>query len=196
MSVRQSVLALLAQGPRYGALLKNEFEQRTGGTWPLNVGQVYTTLARLERDGLVVAAGHADDEGRIAYRLTEAGRAAAGDWWTTPVERTEAARDELVIKLALALSSPGIDPYAVIHTQRTSTMRHLRELTRLKLTLTAPPGGLPNTPATDPELLVLEHRLFVVEAQLRWLDHVEATLATLPNAATLPTSPAPTGEPS
>ena len=202
MAVRQSLLALLREGPRYGALLKAEFEARTGGVWPLNVGQVYTTLARLERDGLVVGDGAADAEGRIAYRLTDAGRAEADSWWQAPVGVAEPARDELVIKLALALSSPGIDPYAVIHTQRTSTMRHLRELTRLKLTLTAPPGGLPNTPATDPELLVLEHRLFVVEAQLRWLDHVEATLATLPNAtalpnaATLPTSPAPTGEPS
>ena len=56
MSVRQSLLALLREGPRYGALLKADFEARTGGVWPLNVGQVYTTLARLERDGLVVGA--------------------------------------------------------------------------------------------------------------------------------------------
>jgi DNA-binding PadR family transcriptional regulator len=180
VSVRQSVLALLAQGPRYGALLKNEFEQRTGGTWPLNVGQVYTTLARLERDGLVVAAGHADDEGRIAYRLTEAGRAAAGDWWTTPVERTEAARDELVIKLALAVTTPGVDAHAVLRAQRTATMRHLQALTRLKLRTARDPKSDPSAgPAdpADPKRIVLEHQLFTVEAELRWLDHVEATLA-------------------
>ena len=66
MSVKQGLMALLAQGPMYGAQLRAEFEQRTGGTWPLNVGQVYTTLARLERDGLVEATGEADGEGRIS----------------------------------------------------------------------------------------------------------------------------------
>ena len=102
MSVRQSLLALLREGPRYGALLKADFEARTGGVWPLNVGQVYTTLARLERDGFVVGDGKADDEGKIAYRLTDAGRAEADAWWLAPVGVAEPARDELVIKLALA----------------------------------------------------------------------------------------------
>ena len=62
MSIRHGLLALLAQEPMYGAQLRSEFESRTGGTWPLNVGQVYTTLSRLERDGLVEAAGGADGE--------------------------------------------------------------------------------------------------------------------------------------
>ena len=53
MSIRQGILAMLAAGPRYGYQLRTEFEERTGGTWPLNIGQVYTTLSRLERDGLV-----------------------------------------------------------------------------------------------------------------------------------------------
>ncbi len=182
MSVRQSLLALLREGPRYGARLKAEFEARTGGVWPLNVGQVYTTLARLERDGMVVGDGAPDAEGKIAYRLTDAGRAEADAWWLAPVGVSEPARDELVIKLALAITGPGIDPYAVIHAQRTATMRHLQELTRLKLTLTSPTAGLPHSPGIDPELLVLEHQLFAVEAQLRWLDHVEATLAAQPKA--------------
>ncbi|MDH4147522.1 MAG: PadR family transcriptional regulator, partial [Acidimicrobiia bacterium] len=54
MSIRHGLLALLSEGPKYGAQLRTEFEERTGATWPLNVGQVYTTLSRLERDGLVV----------------------------------------------------------------------------------------------------------------------------------------------
>ncbi len=53
MSVRSGLMALLAEGEKYGAQLRSEFETRTGGTWPLNVGQVYTTLDRLVRDGLV-----------------------------------------------------------------------------------------------------------------------------------------------
>src|SRR5687767_1837298 len=103
VSVRQGLLALLAEGPMYGARLRAAFEARTGGTWPLNVGQVYTTLARLERDGLVEAVGE-DTEGRITYRLTSAGREEVSRWWLSPVDRETTPRDELVIKLALAVA--------------------------------------------------------------------------------------------
>ena len=65
MSVKQALLALLEEGPMYGYQLRAEFEQRTGATWPLNVGQVYTTLARLERDGLVEGDRRADAEGHV-----------------------------------------------------------------------------------------------------------------------------------
>ena len=105
MSVKASLLALLAERPMYGAQLRAEFESRTGGTWPLNVGQVYTTLGRLERDGLVEPAGPADGEGRISYRLTAMGRAETAAWWDSPVPRGDAPRDELVIKLALAIAT-------------------------------------------------------------------------------------------
>jgi DNA-binding PadR family transcriptional regulator len=168
MSVRQALLALLDEQPMYGAQLRAQFERRTGGTWPLNVGQVYQTLTRLERDGLVEAAGTADDEGRIAYRLTQAGRDAAASWWTTPVDRTEAPRDELVIKLALAVTVPGIDVPAVVQTQRTQTLRQLQDLTRLKQQADA---------RSDLAwLLVLDNLVFAAEAEVRWLDHVESRL--------------------
>jgi DNA-binding PadR family transcriptional regulator len=168
MSVRQALLALLAEQPMYGAQLRAQFERRTGGTWPLNVGQVYQTLTRLERDGLVEAVGAPDVEGRIAYRLTGPGRAASASWWTTPVDRADAARDELVIKLALAITVPGIDVPQVVQAQRTQTVRHLQDLTRLK------------RQADDAQdlawLLVLDHLVFAAEAEVRWLDHVEARL--------------------
>lgn len=166
MSVKHSLLALLATEPMYGAQLRGEFERRTGGTWPLNVGQVYTTLSRLERDGLVEGAGRADEEGRIAYRLTDAGRAEVTHWWSTPVDREQTPRNELAIKLALAVTLGGIDVPAVVQTQRTATMRHLRDLTKLKRT-------------ADNDLawsLVLENLVFQAEAELRWLDHIESTL--------------------
>src|SRR6202012_3215532 len=57
MSVRHALLALLSEGPKYGLQLRQEFVARTGEVWPLNVGQVYTTLQRLERDGLVESVG-------------------------------------------------------------------------------------------------------------------------------------------
>jgi DNA-binding PadR family transcriptional regulator len=168
MSVRQALLALLDEQPMYGAQLRAQFERRTGGTWPLNVGQVYQTLTRLERDGLVEAAGAPDDEGRIAYRLTEAGRAASASWWTTPVDRAEAPRDELVIKLALAVTVPGVDVPAVVQTQRTQTLRQLQDLTRLKQQA--------NAHEDLAWLLVLDNLVFAAEAEVRWLDHVEARL--------------------
>lgn len=173
MSVRSGLLALLVEEPRYGAQLRAEFEERTGGTWPLNVGQVYTTLGRLERDRLVEQVGEPDAEGRIRYGLTGLGRDAVRQWWGSPVERGEAPRDELAIKLALAVTTPGVDVRTVVQTQRTATMRHLRDLTRLKQRASAGEGS-------DHDLawlLVLESLVFGSEAEVRWLDHVESTLA-------------------
>ena len=182
MSVKQGLLALLAEEPMYGARLRSEFEARTGGTWPLNVGQVYTTLSRLERDGLVEPLGGPDDEGRITYRLTARGRDEITAWWLTPVDRDATPRNELVIKLALAVTAPGVDVQRVVQTQRTATLRHLRDLTRLK----ARAGR-----DVEHDLswqLVLENLLFTAEAEVRWLDHVEATLA---RHARMPRTPAP-----
>mgnify|MGYP000344845682 CR=1 FL=1 len=118
MSVRHSLLALLEQEPMYGYQLRAEFESRTGSTWPLNVGQVYTTLDRLERDGLVTAAG-ADDEGRALYAITPAGREDVRTWFQTPVGRSTPPRDELAIKLALAVTRPGVDVRAIVQAQPT-----------------------------------------------------------------------------
>lgn len=106
MSIRHSLLALLQDQPRYGYQLRVEFEDRTGSTWPLNIGQVYTTLDRLERDGLVSNDG-GDGEGHVVYSITEAGRAEVQGWFATPVERSNPPRNELAIKLALAVTLPG-----------------------------------------------------------------------------------------
>ena len=178
MSIRRGLLALLAQEPMYGAQLRSEFESRTGGTWPLNVGQVYTTLSRLERDGLVEAAGSPDDEGRIGYRLTEQGQAEVARWWAAPVDRADTPRDELVIKLALAVTVPGVDVQRIAQTQRTATLRHLQDLTKLKRTTSDEPGGLGTGQQKELAwLLVLDNLVYAAEAEIRWLDHVEARLA-------------------
>jgi len=175
MSVKYGLLALLATEPMYGARLRAEFEARTGGTWPLNVGQVYTTLGRLERDGLVVSVGEADEEGRIAYRLTDQGRGEITQWWTAPVDRSSTPRDELVIKLALAVTVAGVDVEHVVQTQRVATLRHLRDLTRLKHRSAA--GSAQNRSNEHAWRLVLDNLIFAAEAEVRWLDHVEADLA-------------------
>jgi DNA-binding PadR family transcriptional regulator len=171
MSIRQGLLALLEQGPMYGYQLRAEFETRTGATWPLNVGQVYTTLARLERDGLVEPAGD-DGDGHAVYRITDAGRAEVVTWFSTPVSRTSPPRDELAIKLAMAVTVPGVDVRAVVQGQRSATVRALQDYTRLKVR--AAEGSTAQDLAW---LLVLDSLVFAAEAEVRWLDHCEARLA-------------------
>ncbi|WP_092199895.1 PadR family transcriptional regulator [Blastococcus tunisiensis] len=188
MSIRHGLLALLERGPSHGYQLRAEFDAATGATWPLNVGQVYTTLARLERDGLVAQDGVPDTEGRIAYRLTDQGRDEVRAWFGSPVNQKAAPRDELAIKLALAVTTPGVDVLSVVQTQRTSTMTAMQEFTRLKVR------------AAEDDLawsLVLDSMVFRAEAEIRWLDHCEARVARAaarrPQNTAVETSSAPTG---
>jgi DNA-binding PadR family transcriptional regulator len=168
------LLALLADGPMYGYQLRGEFEVRTGATWPLNVGQVYSTLGRLERDGFVAESG-TDAEGRVRYRITDSGRQTLLAWFATPVDRAAPARDELAIKLAMAVTVPGVDVRAVVAGQRAATVRVLQEYTRLK----AKSAPVPGTPAELSWQLVLESLIFDADAEVRWLDHCEARLVRM-----------------
>jgi len=179
MSIRQSLLVLLSEQDRYGYQLRQEFEQRTGGTWPINIGQIYTTINRLQRDGLVAEAGRQDD-GSVVYTLTQAGRKEAEQWWSTPVDRTTPSREELAIKLALAVSSPGVDVPAVVQRQRTESLTALQAYTRLKRQITG------DDDASLARLLVLDHLIFAAEAEVRWLDHTEQTLAVRRRTRTAP----------
>jgi DNA-binding PadR family transcriptional regulator len=180
MSIRHGLLALLEQGPRYGYQLRTEFEARTGGTWPLNVGQVYTTLGRLERDGLVKPHGE-DAEGHVFYALTDAGRIELRDWFDSPVDRASPPRDELAIKLAMAvtvaaLEGSGIDVGAVVQAQRRHTMSALQGCTRLKAKAMAAVEG-PSAESHDLAwLLVLDQRIYQAEAEIHWLDNCETRL--------------------
>ena len=169
MSVKYGLLALLAEEPMYGNQLRAEFENRTAATWPLNVGQVYTTLERLTRDGLVRMAG-ADVEGHDLYQLTDAGRQELSQWWATPLARESRPRDELTIKLALAVTVPGVDVRSVVQTQRADTMRALQDYTRLKI------AADERTPPDLAWVLVLESMIFQAESEIRWLDHCESRL--------------------
>jgi DNA-binding PadR family transcriptional regulator len=186
MSVRQALLALLEQEPMYGYQLRAEFERRTGSTWPLNVGQVYTTLTRLERDGLVEEHGD-DGEGHVVYAITGTGRDEVAQWFTTPVERTQPPRDELAIKLALAVTVPGVDVGTVIQQQRSATMSALQDYTRLKHR-----AGTGTEPADMAWSLVLDSLVFQAEAEVRWLDHCEARLRRAALERTDAPQPAPT----
>ena len=171
MSIRYSLLALLERGPMYGYQLRTAFEESTGANWPLNIGQVYSTLARLERDGLVRPLPEGEG-GQRPYRITEVGRARLVGWFAAAVGRTERPRDEVTIKIALAVTTPGVDVASVVRVQRAATMGSLREYTHLHNGDPDPPG-----PARR---LVLDALIFQAEAEIRWLDHCEATLVRDP----------------
>src|SRR5690349_22106311 len=109
MSVKHALLALLSEGPKYGLQLREEFESGTGEVWPLNVGQVYTTLQRLERDGLVVSEGAGEEGPQKGFRITPEGEEELGGWLRTPPDLSSPPRDELVIKVLIALRVPGVD---------------------------------------------------------------------------------------
>lgn len=188
MSVRQGLLAILNQAPCYGYQLRGEFEARTGGTWPLNAGQVYTTLDRLERDGLV-SREDADAEGRYRYAITQAGTVEVDGWLSTPVVRDQ-SRDELAMKLALASTLPGVDVAALIQAQRTAALRHLQDLTRTK--------SAKSEPVSSSDVawsLVVESMIFAVEAEVRWLDYAESAISRATRSGTVTPTPViePTG---
>jgi len=168
MAVREGLLALLNEGPRHGYQLKTEFETVTGGVWPLNVGQVYTTLDRLGRDGLVDVDGH---EGQKTYRLTPAGAAALGEWWHAVPTEDPPPRDELMLKVLMAIEHGAAHARDVITHQRSALLgllqRHRRE------------RRVPNSEAGGEALaasLVADALVVRAEADLRWLDLCEARL--------------------
>lgn len=174
MSVRQSLLAILDQGPCYGYQLRAEFDRRTGSTWPLNVGQIYNTLERLERDGLVER-GETDEQGHVYWRITDAGSAEVAAWLSSPVVRSGGTRDEIAIKLAVAATLPGVDVTAVVQAQRRASLATLQELQRAKYA-----GGDAEGPEELAWSLVADSMIFAAEAEVRWLDHTEQRLAMAP----------------
>ena len=167
MSVKHSLMALLDEGDRYGYELRAHFEARTGGTWPLNIGQVYSTLDRLARDGLISRTG-ADEDRQVHYALTAEGRAEVQTWWATPVPLATPGRDDMALKIALAIHSPGVDVGQVIQVQRLEVMRHLQELNRAKRA---------SDSADAAWELVADSMIFKAEAEIRWLDHSQQRLA-------------------
>ena len=166
MSVRFGILSLLAEAPAHGYELKTAFERRTGGSWALNIGQVYTTLQRLERDGLV-AALPADGD-RHDYRITPRGGEALKAWFATPLVPEEPARDELTIKVLVAVAAGDVDVTDLLQRQRRASVELLQAYTRRKA-------------QADPDqdlafLILLDALIFKTEAEIRWLDASEARI--------------------
>jgi DNA-binding PadR family transcriptional regulator len=167
VSVKNGLLALLAEEPRHCYALKSDFEQRTGQAWAVNIGQVYSTLERLERDGLIEPVGEDGEAGRT-FRLTVDGRDSLERWFSEPVMVDPPRRDELAIKLLLAVGAPQVDAAALIQRQRSALIVVLQRYTRQKETL--------DEDVELPAVLLHDALILNVEAQLRWLDLCEARL--------------------
>jgi DNA-binding PadR family transcriptional regulator len=182
MSVPHALLALLSEAPKYGLQLQSEFESRTGEVWPLNVGQVYTTLQRLERDGLVATDGEGE-RSQKRYRITGQGAQELGDWLRTPPDLVPPPRDELVIKVLVALEVPGIDVGAILQAHRRHAIEVMQRYTRIKAD--AAEGDVPLA-------LVADAELFRLEAIVRWLDAADVRLKQRPPS---PAAPSPQSAP-
>src|ERR1700716_3883761 len=168
MGVRHALLGLLSEGPKYGLQLREEFEARTGEVWPLNVGQVYTTLQRLERDGLVESDNALEDGQQKGFRITADGQEELAEWLRTPPDMTSPPRDELVIKVLVALGLPDIDVRDVVQVHRRYVVELMQQWTRLKDDASEHEIGF---------LLVVDAELFRLDSVVRWLDAADGRLA-------------------
>ena len=181
MIVRHALLALLSEGPKYGFQLAQEFEAGTGEMWPLNTGQVYTTLQRLERDDLVETDDSVEDGPQNSYRITESGRVELVQWLHTPPDTTRPPRDELVIKVLVALRIPGVDVAELTQSYRRHVVEAMHQYTRLKEDAHENDIGL---------LLVADAEIYRLDSVIRWLDAAEARIRRLPAASERVATPA------
>ncbi|MGO8872490.1 MAG: PadR family transcriptional regulator [Acidimicrobiales bacterium] len=168
MSVRHALLALLSESPKYGLQLHQEFEARTGEVWPLNVGQVYVTLQRLERDGLVESDDSCGGGPQKDYLITAAGAAELADWLRTPPDFSSPPRDDLVIKVLMAARLPGVDVHVVVQAHRRYLVEVMQQWTRLR-----------NDGEQESDLaftMAVEAEQFRLDGVIRWLDSVEGRL--------------------
>ena len=167
MSVRHALLALLSEGPKYGLQLREEFVARTGEVWPLNVGQVYTTLQRLERDGFVESDDAAEAGPQKGFRITVEGEEELAGWLRTPPDLSAPPRDELVIKVLVAMRVPGTDVHEVIQVHRRYLVELMQQWTRLK------------EDEADEDLalaLSVDAELFRLDSLARWLDAADGRI--------------------
>lgn len=171
MSVRHAVLGLLAQRPRHGYELRAAFEAFVGGreNWEINPAQIYTTLTRLRESGLVREHGIAQANGpeKRIYSITRQGKDALREWFSAAIER-EHQRDEFFIKLMLCLATRQADPLKLIQTQRAKLYQELHDLT-MQRTRANPHNELAR-------ILLYDKAIMYLEADLRWMDLVQARL--------------------
>jgi DNA-binding PadR family transcriptional regulator len=159
--------------------LQKEFESSTGDVWPLNIGQVYTTLQRLERDGLVESDEPEGEGPQKGFHISDAGMAELSSWLNTPPDMTSPPRDELVIKVLAALRVPGVSVHDVIQVHRRYLVELMQQWTRLK------------EDEADFDIsfaLVVDAELFRLDSVVRWLDTADGRLKRAASEPATPTN--------
>ena len=173
MSIGHTLLGLLESGPRHGYDLKRAFDEKFGHDRPLHYGQVYSTMSRLLKNGLVEVDGIEAGDGpeRKRYAITEAGITDVQQWLATPEKPEPYLQSTLYTKVVLALLTHR-DASGILDTQRSEHLRMMRILTDRKRK-----GDLADQ-------LICDHALFHLEADLRWLELTAARLDRLAEAVT------------
>lgn len=171
MSVRNAILGLLAQRPRYGYELLAAFKALVGGeeVWEVKPAQIYTTLTRLEESGLVrqESPGHSGSLDKRTYSLTPLGRMELEQWFATGVA-DDHQRDEFFVKLMVSLGMPETNPYQVIQAQRNRLYQVLHDLTFRR--------NQADARSELAQIFLLDKAIMHLEADLRWLDLIEARM--------------------
>jgi DNA-binding PadR family transcriptional regulator len=171
LSVRNAILGLLAQQPRHGYELRAAFEALVGGEaiWDVKPAQIYTTLDRLEDSGLVDqrASGQEGGPEKHIYGITEKGREELNAWFSTGIEG-EHQRDEFFIKLMLSIDDEKAEPAKVIQAQRSELYKQLHELTNHR--------NQANPKMELARIFALDKMIMHLEADLKWLDLLDARL--------------------
>jgi DNA-binding PadR family transcriptional regulator len=162
MSLKFGILGLLAEQPLHAYSVKARFEDLLGGSWEVNIGQVYTTLQRLERDELVEPAEPRGDRGRLPYRLTEVGRKALETWLAEPESEPQQLREEIYLKLLLAARVANGDLPALLARQRRVYLQRLKDLAALE--------DRARSEGRDDLALLYRGALLHTEADLKWVD--------------------------
>jgi DNA-binding PadR family transcriptional regulator len=132
MSLRYGVLGLLAEQPLHGYQVRNRFEGMLGGTWDVNIGQVYSTLQRLERDGMVRTAGPRGDRGKLVYELTDLGRGELESWLAEPESGPQQLRQEVYVKLLLAARVANGGLPELLRKQKRAYLQRLKDVSGLE----------------------------------------------------------------
>jgi DNA-binding PadR family transcriptional regulator len=171
MSIRHALLALLSEEPKHGLLLQQEFEEQTGDVWPLNVGQVYITLQRLERAGLVASEDEDGAGQRKRFMITSAGDDELREWLQTPSNDIPPPRDELLIKVLVSLRVSGANVHEIVQLHRRHIVESMQQFWRLKTEIAA------DDAADNIGLaLIADAEMFRLDGIIRWLDAADARL--------------------
>jgi len=166
LSLKYEVLELLKGEPLHGYEVKNSFEAMLGGTWDVNIGQIYTTLQRLERDGLVRPVGSRGDRGKLLYELSPEGHKALDQWLAQPDFGPQQLHEDIYVKLLLATRIANGDLQGMLARQKRAYLQRLRDLNRLE-------ERARRDGRIDLARLV-RGALLHTEADLKWMDELSS----------------------